>query len=339
MSGRRVVARGEKMGWLTVIAFFFANGLLAEGERFVRGVANAPAIVAQDGSGQFKSIQEAINAAPQLTDAASTWTIRIKPGTYKELIYVMREKRFVRLIGDDPATTIISGDLYAGLIGRDGQPIGTFRTPTVWIDADDFSVEGLTIANVAGAVGQAVALRVDGDRVGFRNCRFTGWQDTLLCNRGRHYFEKCTITGAVDFIFGGATAFFESCEIHCVGDGYITAASTLPYDPFGFVFSHCKITSANPAVRTYLGRPWRAYASTIFLGAEMSEAVRPAGWHNWDRPERENTTRYAEFNSTGAGAAPMSRVPWVATLRADEAAAITVEKVLAGKDHWLPAAH
>lgn len=240
----------------------------------------AATVVALDGSGLFKSIQEAINAAPQLTDPAATWTIRIRPGVYHELLYVMREKRFIRLVGDDPAHTIISGGLYAGMLGQDGQPIGTFRTPTVWIDADDFALEGLTIANEAGAVGQA--LRVDGDRVTCKRCRFAGWQDTILCNRGRHYFENCTIMGAVDFIFGGGTAFFESCDIVCTGDGFITAASTLPYADYGFVFANCLIHGANPAVRTYLGRPWRAFASVWFINTEMSEVILPAGWHNWD---------------------------------------------------------
>jgi pectinesterase len=299
--------------------------------------ANTPVVVAQDGSGELKSIQEAINAAPQLTRPAETWVIRIKAGTYREQVYVMREKRFVRLVGDDPEKTIITGRLYAGIPGADGQPIGTFRTPTVWIDADDFSVEGLTIANEAGPVGQALALRVDGDRVSIRRCRLTGWQDTILSNRGRHYFEHCTITGAVDFIFGGGTAYFESCDIVCAGDGFITAASTLPYDEYGFVFDHCRIRGANPAVRTYLGRPWRDFASVLFMNTEMSEAVLPVGWHNWDRADREKTARFAEFNSQGRGAATASRVPWAGTPAAREAQAVTASRVLAGRDHWIPA--
>lgn len=293
-------------------------------------------VVAADGSGEFRSIQEAINAAPQLTSAAETWVIRIKPGIYREQIYVMREKRFVRLVGDDPEHTIVTGSLYAGILGVDGQPIGTFRTPTMWIDADDFTVEGLTIANTAGAVGQALAVRVDGDRVVFRHCRFDGWQDTLLSNRGRHYYDRCRITGAVDFIFGGGTDYFNACEIRCIGDGYITAASTLPGDNYGFVFFDCRVTGANPGVRTYLGRPWRAFASVTFLNTEMSEVVRPEGWHNWDRPERERSSRYGEGNSRGPGAAPAARVPWAGRLGSAEAAKLKPDKVLAGRDGWNP---
>ena len=293
-------------------------------------------IVAADGTGQYRAVQEAINGAPQTTTAASPWVILVKPGTYRELIYVQHEKRFVHLVGEDPAKTVITYDLNANLAGRDGLPMGTFRTPTVVIDADDFTVENITLENSAGPVGQALAVRVDGDRVAFRNCRFLGWQDTILLNRGRQYLENCTIAGHVDFIFGGATAWFEKCRIHCLRDGYITAASTPDYQPFGFVFSQCSITGESPEVKTYLGRPWRPFASTIFLNTEMSSTVRPAGWQNWNQPDREKTVRYAEFHSTGPGASPEARVPWARQLTAEDARSIIPEKVLGGPDRWNP---
>jgi len=298
--------------------------------------AKPDAVVAADGSGQFTTVQAAIDAAPQLSRPSPPWIIRVREGTYRERIYVQREKRFVRLVGDDPERTVIAFDLYAKVTGPDGRPIGTFLTPTAWIDADDFSIDNLTIANTAGPKGQALALRVDGDRDVFRNCRFLGWQDTILGNRGRHYYHGCTITGAVDFIFGAATEFYESCEIRCLGNGYITAASTPAGEPFGFVFSNCTISGDNPGVRTYLGRPWRACASVTFINTRMTEVVRPEGWHNWDRPEREKTARYAEFASTGAGARPSARAPWSRTLTAAEAGAITVGRVLGGPDGWKP---
>ena len=142
----------------------------------------------------------------------------------------------------------------------------------------------------------------------------------------------------MDFIFGAATVFFEKCHIHCLRNGYITAAST-PYDqPFGFVFSDCRITGQTPEVRTYLGRPWRLYASTIFLNTEMSKVVRPEGWNNWKKPEAEKTARYAEFNSRGPGTDPQARVSWARQLTPAEAAAITRQKVLAGSDGWDPTA-
>ena len=295
------------------------------------------AIVAADGTGQYRTVREAIDASPQITHAGSHWTILVKPGTYRELIHVQREKRFTSLVGEDAEKTVITYDLFANIPGPDGKPIGTFRTPTMTIDADDFTVENLTLENSAGPTGQALALRVDGDRVAFRRCRLLGWQDTVLTNRGRQYFEDCTIVGAVDFIFGAATAFFERCHIRCAGDGYITAASTPDSQPYGYVFSHCTIAGAAPGVKTYLGRPWRDFARTVFLNTEMSDVVRPAGWHNWNKPVAEQTAHYAEFNSTGPGAKPAGRVPWSKQLTADEAAKFTVAAVLGGADGWNPA--
>jgi pectinesterase len=178
---------------------------------------------------------------------------------------------------------------------------------------------------------------VDGDRDVFSHCCFRGYQDTILLNRGRQYFENCSITGATDFIFGGAAAFFENCAIHCIGNGYVTAASTPDSQPFGFVFSHCTITGETSGLQTYLGRPWRAFASVTFLNTTMSDVVRPAGWFNWNDPAREKTARYAEFNSTGPGANPGARVGWSRQLSDAEAGQITVKAVLAGTDQWTPA--
>lgn len=295
------------------------------------------ATVAADGTGQFTSVRDAINAAPQATGPDSPWIIRVRAGTYRERVYVQREKRFVRLVGENPSTTTIAFGLYASMAGADGKPIGTFHTPTVWIDADDFSVENLTIANTAGKRGQALALRVDGDRVAFRNCTFLGWQDTILVNRGRQYFAGCRIAGAVDFIFGGATAFFDACEIRCLGDGYITAASTLATQAYGLVFSGCRILGDPPAARAYLGRPWRPYASVTFVGTQMTEVIRPSGWHNWNKPESERTARFAEFASSGSGAIPAARVPWAQASGAAEPGRFTAARVLGGPDNWDPA--
>lgn len=291
--------------------------------------------VAADGSGRFTSVQQAIMSVPS-GFATNPVNIHIRAGTYKELIYVQREKRFFHLIGDDATNTVVTYNLNANLPGPDGKLIGTFRTPTATIDAEDFTAENITFENSAGPVGQALAIRVDGDRAIFRHCRFLGWQDTLFLNRGRQYFDDCYIAGHVDFIFGGATAFFEMCSIHCLRDGYITAASTPDNQPFGFVFADCSITGV-PGVKTYLGRPWRIFASTIYLNTEMSAVVRPEGWNNWKKSEAEKTARYAEFQSTGPGATPEQRARWARQLTAAEAARITPESVLAGTDGWNPA--
>jgi len=297
----------------------------------------ADAVVALDGSGNYTSLQEAISSAPMRTDPTQPrWTIRVKPGTYHERIYVQRERGHMRIVGDDREKTVIEFNVHANLPGPDGKPLGTFRTPTVQIDGDGMVWENLTLANTAGPVGQALALRADGDRLEFRRVRFLGWQDTVLLNRGRHYFEDCYIEGHVDFIFGAATAWFERCHIHALRDGYLTAASTPQGTAHGYVFSHCRITGADGA-KTYLGRPWRNYAQTVFLHTEMSANVRPEGWHNWNKPEAEKTTFYAEFDSTGPGASPATRVPWAHALTPAQAAAYTPAAVLGGTDGWNPA--
>ena len=322
---------------MKAIAFFlFASAAIAA-EAPGAGSGGVPdAVVAADGSGQYLTVQEAVHASPGVNGPPRAWTILIKPGTYRGLVYVQREKRRLHLLGTEPGSTILTFDLYASCPGPDGRPIGTFRTPTVQVDADDFTAENLTFANSAGARGQALAVRVDGDRAIFRNCRFLGWQDTILDNRGRHYYERCTIYGAVDFIFGGATSFFDHCQIVCRGDGYITAPSTPPEQPFGFVFADCSVEGESGAVRTYLGRPWRPYGSSLFLRTRMSEVVRSSGWNNWEQPDREKTARFSESASFGAGAAPAARVSWARRLTDAEAAAITIKRVLGGADGWVP---
>lgn len=291
-------------------------------------------VVAQDGTAKFRTVQEAVMSVPAGTPEHPV-VIHIKPGVYKELVYVQHEKRYFRFVGEDPTNTVLTFNLNADLLGLDGKPIGTFRTPTVTIDADDFAAENITFENSAGPVGQALAIRVDGDRAVFRNCRFLGWQDTILVNRGRQLFDRCYIAGHVDFIFGGATAYFDRCHIHCLRNGYITAASTPADEPFGFVFSRCRITG-EPGVKTYLGRPWRAFSAVTFLRTEMGSVVRPEGWHNWNLPEREKTSRYFEYGSTGEGAGTASRVPWSRQLTGGEAEAVVARRVLAGRDGWKP---
>lgn len=317
-------------------------GLLATG----RFAAAAPdAIVAPDGTGHFRSIQDAISAAPLRTgDTDPVWIIFVKAGTYRERVYVQRERGRLLVVGEDAARTILEFDLHANLPGPDGRPIGTFRTPTLHVDGDGFELRDLTVRNAAGPPGprpggpdvaQALALRADGDRLVFRRCRFLGWQDTILVNRGRHYFEDCYIEGHVDFIFGAATAYFSRCHLHCLKDGYITAASTPPGAAHGLVFADGRITGAE-GVKTYLGRPWREFAQTVFLRTWMSDAIRPEGWHNWNKPRAEQTARYAEFASAGPGADPAARVPWSRQLSAKEAAALSVITVLGGSDNWRP---
>jgi len=323
----RLPGRIVAASFLATVCLLFAGSL--------RSRADTNLVVAADGSGQFKTVQEAIMTVPA-GSASNHVFIHIKPGTYKDLVQVQHEKRFFHLIGEDSEKTVLTFNLHANMTGLDGKTIGTFRTPSTMIDADDFTAENITFENSAGRVGQALAIFVNGDRVVFRHCRFLGWQDTILINRGRQYFENCYIAGHVDFIFGAATAFFEKCHVHCLADGYITAASTPDNQPFGYVFSNCKITGETPDTQTFLGRPWRPYASVTFLNTEMSEVVRPEGWNNWKKAEAEKTTRYAEYHNTGPGANPDARVKWAKQLTAAEAIKLTPENVLRGCDNWKP---
>jgi pectinesterase len=331
------------------LALAWVGGLFAASSKpdvsLVDASAKADVIVAADGTGQYTSLQEAISAAPMKTDPATPrWVIFVKAGTYRERVYVQRERGNIHVIGEDREKTVLVYNQHANIPGPDGKNIGTFRTPTLQIDGDGMIWENITIANDAGkpgpreggpAVAQALALRADGDRLEFRGCRFLGWQDTILVNRGRHYFADCTIEGSVDFIFGAATSYFDRCRIHVVGDGYITAASTPKDTPYGLVFADCRITGAD-GVKTYLGRPWRDFARTIFLRTDMSVAVRPEGWHNWNKPNAEQTSFYAEFGSIGLGANAATRVKWAKPLTTDEAAVLTPGRVLGGTDGWNP---
>ncbi len=291
------------------------------------------AVVAKDGSGQFATIQEAM-ARIGAGSPDRPATIYVRRGVYRELVYAQREKRYVRLVGEDPESTVLVQGLHAGMKGLDGEAIGTFRTPTLYVDADDFTVEGMTIRNDAGPVGQALAVAVHGDRVLFRNCRFQGHQDTVFLNRGRHYFAGCSIEGTTDFVFGGATAWFEGCDLHALASSYVTAPATPPEASYGFVFHRCRVDVAQ-GERSYLGRPWRDHAAAIFLRSELGAGVRREGWHNWDRPWSESTSRFAEHRNTGPGADRSGRVPWSRELPAAEADRITPVMVLGGWDPTL----
>ena len=293
--------------------------------------------VASDGSGQFKTVQSAIDSVPANNSGAVL--IRIKPGTYTERIEVPKDKPKLHLIGEDAARTILTFNLVATALGSDGQPLGTFKTPSVTVWAADFTAENLTFANSTPRdVAQALAIAANGDRQVFRHCRFLGWQDTIYTGDGRKYFENCYVEGGVDFIFGPGTAVFKDCEIRSKRAGYLTAASTPQEAPFGYVFFHCRLTADAdvPAAKVYLGRPWRDYASVVFLDCEMGPHIRPEGWHNWKQPDREKTARYAEYKSTGPGANAEARVKWSKQLADEQAKAITPEAVLAGREGWNP---
>ena len=288
-------------------------------------------VVAKDESGDFTSIQEAVDASKSFP--YERITIYIKNGVYKEKVKVHSWNTRMSFIGESKDSTIITWDDYFDKIDRGRN--STFHTYTLLVEANDFHAENLTVQNSAGEVGQAVDLHIDADRVSFENCRLLGNQDTLyLAGEGkRQYFKNCYIEGTTDFIFGGATALFEDSQIHSKANSYITAASTPKGQEYGFVIRNSSLTADEQVDEVYLGRPWRNFAKTVFLNTEMGDHILPAGWHNWNKPEAESTVFYAEYENSGPGFKPSQRAEWSHQLNADQAKKYSKEKIFRG---WAP---
>ena len=301
-------------------------------------------------AGPFQTIQEAIDSVP--SGRSGPVTIRVPAGFFHERISITKPDIILEGAGADK--TVISGNLGAFEILEDGLKRGTFRTQTVFVHADNVTIRNLTIENTAGPgriAGQAIALYADGDRLTFKNLRLLGNQDTLFTGPlpekemekggfrgplefapripGRHHYVNCYIEGNIDFIFGGAMAFFDNCEIFCRDPepgsrenrtvSYITAASTPEGQKYGYVFRYCRLTSDAPPGSCYLGRPWREHARTVFLCCEMGAHISPEGWHDWGKKSARDTVCYAEYNSSGPGAPENRRVPWSRILTEEEA--------------------
>ena len=274
-------------------------------------VANGQTVVAADGSGDFKTVQAALDHVPENNDRPIV--IHIKGGVYREQIRVT--KRFITLRGDDPLKTVLTYSLSALQAGNTRLAFSTL------VNSNDFRAENLTFENNFGVGSQAVALFVDAERASFKNCRFLGWQDTLFVNGSHHLFENCYIEGHVDFIFGTASAVFKNCHIHSKGQGYVTAHfRTSNEENTGFVFVHCRLTGQDTGNGVYLGRPWRPYARVVFLECWLGAHIKPEGWDNWRDPAREKTAWFGEYKSEGPGASPATRVAWSRQLTATEAA-------------------
>src|SRR5690606_2784797 len=291
-------------------------------------------VVSQDGSGDFSKVQDAINAVPDLR--ANETVIFIKNGIYKEKLILPSTKTNVTLIGEDETKTILTYDDYASKQNRFGENIGTSGSSSFFVFGDGFTAKHITFENASGPVGQAVAVRIDGDKVMFENCRFLGFQDTLYPHgrNSRQYYKNCYIEGTTDFIFGWSTAVFENCEIYSKkGGSYITAASTDEDAKYGFVFINCKLTGDAPEGSVYIGRPWRPYAQTVFIDCHMGKHIKKEGWHNWNKPDAEKTAFYAEYNSSGPGANAKKRVSWAHQLTKEEIGKYTLERIF---DGWLP---
>ncbi len=282
-------------------------------------------IVAQDGSGDYTTIQAAINDSKSFP--YERITIFVKNGIYKEKIKVHEWNTNISLIGESKENTIITYDDYFNKIGLGIN--STFYTYTMLVEANDFILKNITIENASGDIGQAVALSVFSDRVAVVNCRIIGNQDTLYASgTGKQYYKNCYIEGTTDFIFGSATAFFENCQIHSKKDSYITAASTPKDTLYGYVFKECKLTANEGVSKVYLGRPWRIYAKTVFINCNLGKHILPVGWHNWSKPDAEKTAFYGEYNSNGEGASPKTRVLWSHQLSKNEAKKYTLKNCM-----------
>jgi pectinesterase len=296
--------------------------------------------VAQDGSGDFKTIQEAVNAVRDLSQTQVT--IYIKKGIYHEKLIIPSWKTKISLIGEDKENTIITNADFSGKEnpgGKDAfgkEKFTTYTTYTVLVQGNDFVAENLTIENIAGPVGQAVALHVEGDRCAIINCRLLGNQDTLYAatENSRQFYKDCYIEGTTDFIFGEATAVFQDCIIKSLKNACVTAASTTPRQQFGFVFFDCKLIADASVKKALLGRPWRPYAKTVYINTDMGGHIAPTGWDNWRNPENEKTAFYAEYKSTGDGANVTNRAPWSHQLTSQQMKQYTIKNILGGKDNW-----
>jgi pectinesterase len=295
--------------------------------------------VAQDGTGNYKTIQEAIFAVRDLSQQKVT--IFIKKGVYKEKLIIPSWKTNISLVGESRDSTVITYDDHANmrLKTRDEflktDTLRTFTSYTMLVEGNDCSIENLTIKNTAGRVGQAVALHVEGDRFIAKNCTLLGNQDTLYTatENSRQYYKDCFIEGTTDFIFGESTVVFQSCTLKSLLNSYITAPSTRPTQKYGYVFFDCMLIADTAAKKVFLGRPWRPYGKSVFIRTDMGSHIVKQGWDNWRNPDNEKTAFFAEYKSYGEGGNTAERVKWSKQLTAKQAKKYSLSNIFSG---WIP---
>lgn len=287
--------------------------------------------VAQDGSGNFTSIQKAINSIRDFGPGEAM--VKIKAGMYHEKIVIPSSKHKITLQGENKENTIITNDDYSGKIDALNEKMTTFNSYTLLVMSDDIKISDLTIQNSSCNQGQAVALHVEGDRFSIKNSKISGCQDTVYTggNHSRQFYENCYIEGTTDFLFGSATVVFKNCTIKSLANSYITAASTDQSKKFGYVFFDCKLIAKEGINKVFLGRPWRPYAKTVFINTEMGNHIVPEGWNPWkgDKmfPDKDKTAYYAEFGSKGEGGKTENRVAWSHQLTKKEMKKYTIKNI------------
>lgn len=284
--------------------------------------------VAKDGTGDYTTIQAAIDAAPN--NGTAYYVIAIKNGTYKEVLTIPKNKNYIYFKGENSEKTVLTFDNYASKLNGSGVEYGTSGSASVFINGSYFKAENLTFENSAGIdAGQALAINIGGNYAAFNKCRFLGFQDTYYAgNNTIQYLKECYIAGTVDFMFGGSTALFDKCTIHSIRNGYVTAASTPEGQKYGYVYLNCKLTGVSGIATVHLGRPWRPNANVVFITCEMGSHIKPEGWNNWGNVANEATAFYAEYKSTGDGYKPGQRQPWSKQLTEEQAKEYTLEKIL-----------
>jgi pectinesterase len=301
---------------------------------FMRVSGQTNITVAQDGSGNYSTVQQALNQVP--LHNTKPFIIFIKDGIYKEKLHLDSFKNFVIIIGEDQFKTILTFDDHTGKVSQIGDTINTKTSYSFLIKANNCTAQNITFQNEAGfSAGQAVALESDGDKAQFFNCRFIGNQDVLFTNNenSRQYYKDCYIEGTTDFIFGSATVWFDDCHIHSKKNSHLTAASTPQDHEFGYVFNDCVLTGDTSLHAVSLGRPWRPYASVTYIHCYIDEHIKPEGWSNWNKTENYKTARFAEYENYGPGSQKTNRVAWSKQLNNDEIKKYIIKRVLSG---WEP---
>lgn len=305
----------------------------------------------------FSSLQSALNFLEDHPDEKRH--ILVRPGRYVEQVEVRIPG--VIITGESRAAakeTVITLELGAKEMLKDGKKRGTFRTYTLFVNAPDVTLSCLTIENSAGPgklAGQAMALYADGNRLIVDSCYLLGWQDTLFTAPlppkeierdgfvgpkqfapripRKQYYKDCHIEGDVDFVFGGATAYFEHCTFFSRGggrdgSGYVTAPSTPQGQCFGYVMDHCLFAGDCPDQTVFLGRPWREWGRTVLLFCRIGPHIRKEGWDDWGKELAHETSFFVEYQCTGPGSALSHRPDWVHRLTPEEAAGYTKKRVL-----------
>ncbi|KAK6796079.1 hypothetical protein RDI58_009534 [Solanum bulbocastanum] len=299
-------------------------------------------VVAADGSGDYKTVSEAVAKAPE--KSSKRYVIRIKAGVYRENVDVPKKKTNIMFMGDGRSNTIITASRNV----QDGST--TFHSATVAAVGEKFLARDITFQNTAGASKhQAVALRVGSDLSAFYRCDMLAYQDTLYVHSNRQFFVQCLVAGTVDFIFGNGAAVLQDCDIHARRPGsgqknMVTAQGrTDPNQNTGIVIQKCRIgatsdlRSVQKSFPTYLGRPWKEHSRTVIMQSSITDVIQPAGWHEWNGNFALNTLFYGEYANTGAGAATSGRVKWKGhkvITSSTEAQAYTPGRFIAGGS-WL----